>query len=141
MRVLIALGALLTVGCGAQMVRSASNSNSRYAPVNEKERGGVIKYVSDAASFIVNRGRDDAYKQMYQSCNGAYRIVAEGQRAEGSVVFASGSTNAMVTGTTTGRTTAVGGQSTNEASAYSEETHYWYIQYACAAPTDSTRKP
>jgi hypothetical protein len=141
MRVLIALGALLTVGCGAQMVRSASNSNSRYAPVNEKERGGVIKYVSDGASFIVNRRRDDAYKQMYQSCNGAYRVVAEGQRAEGSVVFASGTTDATATGTTAGRTTEVSGRSTSEASAYSEETHYWYIQYTCVAPTDSTRNP
>ena len=81
------------------MVRPASNGDSPYAPINERARGGVIKYLSDGASFVVRRRRDSAYKQMYESCGGVYRIIAEGQKVEGGVVQSSSTTDVTATAT------------------------------------------
>ena len=128
---LVTLG--LSIGCGATMVKSAGGGNSPYAPANEKSLGGVIKYLSDGASFVVNRRRDDAYKQMYKSCNGPYHIVAEGQRVEGSVVVSSATATGTATASTSGGVTQASGKSTAEGTSTSSDFHYWYIQYACGA--------
>ena len=136
-------------GCTAQMVKSAGVSTSPYAPLNE-QRTGVVRYLNAGAEFVVKRRREDAYKRMFESCAGAYRITAEGDVPDGRVVTstASGSstTDAAATATTSGRTTTATGQSTAKTSADGTTlelgVHYWYIQYACAgADTATTKKP
>ena len=94
--------------CAAQMVSSpGAQSSSPYAPVNEKSRGGVIKYLNGGADSVIEKRRNDAYKQMHTACNGKYRIDAEGQKEEGGVVTASGN------------------------SAFFSPSQYWHIQFSC----------
>lgn len=97
------------VGCSAKMVSAPgmSSAPSPYAPVNEANRGGVIKYRNEGVAAIRQKRREDAYKQMFTACNGKYKIDAEGPREEGGVVVPVGNV-AMV-----------------------EATQYWYIQFSC----------
>jgi len=105
------LAAAITVagltGCTSAEMVSSPNSGSAYAPVNEGSRGGVVKYLNDGADFVRKQRRDDAYKQMHDACNGAYRIDTEGSNAEGGAVITSGS------------------------GAFWAQSHYWYIQFSC----------
>ena len=103
-------------GCGAQMVSTRGNASSKYAPINEKDaNGGVIKYLNDGAAFVVQQRRDDAYKQMYNYCNGKYKIVKEGPQAEGGYAYTqSGQTENPFNAVTTFGTS-----------------QYWYIWFEC----------
>ena len=78
----IILAALaLLCGCSAKMVSNpGSVAPAKYAPVNEASRGGTIKYRNQGFGSIRRKRREDAYKQMSQSCGGAYQIDAEGPR-------------------------------------------------------------
>jgi hypothetical protein len=67
--------ALLLTGCAAEMV-NFRNPSSQYAPLNET-RGGTIKYQLNDVSENITMMREDAYKQMYQACEGPYKIVRE----------------------------------------------------------------
>ena len=141
--------ALASLACSAQMVRPAGESTSKYAPVNERSQPGVVKYLNDGASFVIKRRRESAYKQMFETCHGPYRIVAEGQRVEGGVVMTSTTVSAEGKSTSTertdGRTTRGTTRTSVEASAdgtaISADVHYWYIQYACeSAGRDSSMR-
>jgi hypothetical protein len=78
-------------------------------------RTGVVSYDNDDFGFIKKRRREDAYKQMYESCNGPYQIVAEGPKSDGAAV-------------------KTGYDGTTRVS----EGQRWYIQYRCGAASDST---
>ncbi len=100
--------AIALTACAAQMISSpGAASTSAYAPVNEASRGGIVKYLNQGADFVTKQRREDAYKQMHTTCNGKYRIDAEGPKAEGGVVSVIGN------------------------SAYYSESVYWYIQFSC----------
>ena len=97
--------------CSATMVNApgASSASSPYAPVNEASRGGMIKYLNQGASYVVEQRREDAYKQMYTACRGTYRIDAEGPNAEGGAAIPIQGGGAVWT-----------------------QSQYWYIQFSCA---------
>jgi len=71
----------LTACTSADMLRTpgASPEKSKYAPQNESSNNsvGVVRYLNEGASFVVDARREDAYKQMFNSCNGKYEIIAE----------------------------------------------------------------
>lgn len=72
------------VGCSASnVVRPEGKSNSKYAPQNEAGRNGVVKYLNKGGEFVKKARRDDAYKKMYENCNGEYNIVNEDVRYDG----------------------------------------------------------
>jgi len=83
-------------------------ADSDYAPVNERSRPGVVKYLNAGADSVIRARRKDAYKRMHDACGGPYRIDAEGPREEGGVV-------APLPG---------GG-------FYGGTFQYWYIQFSC----------
>jgi hypothetical protein len=66
-------------GCAAQMLNSPTGAaSSRYAPVRRaSQEVGIVKYSADGAAFIVQQRKNDAYKQMYETCSGSYEIVRE----------------------------------------------------------------
>ncbi|RYZ93035.1 MAG: hypothetical protein EOP06_02385 [Proteobacteria bacterium] len=102
------LGSLLT-GCVATMVNHPGGvSSSPYAPVNEKSRGGVIKYLNQGADVVIKERREDAYKQMYKACDGKYKLDAEGEKSDGGYVV-----------------------KISDSSASWADTSYWYIQFSC----------
>jgi len=105
---------LLTVSCGAQMVSrpgAVGRAGTKYAPINEAEvsRSGVIKYLNEGDDYFKVKRRDDAYKQMYESCGGSYHIDSEGPRVEGGTVVPIGDISVVTT------------------------SQYWYIQFSCAS--------
>lgn len=105
---MMTLIALYITSCAtADIVQSVGGSGSAYAPTNDSQRPGIVKYLNDGADFIVKARREDAYKKMYESCNGKYKIVNEGPQAEG------------------GAMTPVG-----NSYMYSQF-NYWYISFQC----------
>jgi hypothetical protein len=82
MKILIPL--LFLVSCSATMMNHGGN-RSAYAPAGYQEKG-VVRYLNNGASFIVNQRREDAFKQMYTACNGAYRITREGSEKDGATI-------------------------------------------------------
>ena len=75
------------LGCTSSMViKPGSQVQSQYAPVNESTRRGIVKYLNQGASFVIEQRRKHAYRRMYTECGGKYRIVAEGPRLEGGVI-------------------------------------------------------
>jgi len=80
--VLIAVFFVL-VGCSASnVIRPEGKSNSKYAPKNEAGRNGIVKYLNKGPEYVKKARREDAYKIMYQNCNGKYNIVNENIRYE-----------------------------------------------------------
>lgn len=107
-----AILSLLFSGCtSAVMVNRRGDSVSQYAPTNEKlNHGGMIKYLNQGYKGIIKKRRENSYKQMYQSCNGPYRITSEGQRAEGgSALIVPGPLSGVVY----------------------ESSQWWYIAFEC----------
>jgi len=99
----------ICAACTAQMVNAPGGmSDSPYAPVNEASRSGVIKYLNGGADAVIKSRREDAYKKMYDACNGKYRIDAEGPREEGGVVMG-----------------------ISPSSSVYANSEYWYIQFSC----------
>lgn len=54
---------------------------SKYAPANYQEKGS-IQYLNAGADLLIEKRREDAFKQMYEACNGEYEIVREGAKSE-----------------------------------------------------------
>jgi hypothetical protein len=109
MRLLV--GLFLLQGCAATMVSNpGSAENVQYAPVNESERSGMVKYLNQGADFVIKGRRADAYKQMHEACKGSYKIDSEGPQSNGSV-------------------TAVAAPGV----AFTESNQYWYIRFSCVS--------
>lgn len=75
--IMIFLTVLLT-SCSAVVVKKIGKP-SKYAPANYQDIGRV-KYLSGGADWIVEKRREDAFKQMHDSCDGAYEITREGNK-------------------------------------------------------------
>lgn len=102
---------LLVSGCAANMVSGPGGSDGLdYAPVNEGQRPGLVKYLNQGADFVIRGRRADAYKQMHDSCNGPYKIDSEGPQSEGQVGVVASS----------GLFASTGSQ-------------YWYIHFSCVS--------
>ena len=84
-----------------------SGSGSAYAPSNEVQRPGMIKYLNQGADFVIKARREDAYKKMYDSCGGRYKIVSEGPQAEGGAMLPVGNAYMFA------------------------QSNYWYISFQC----------
>jgi len=71
---------ILLSGCTtANLVRApGDNAPKEYAPINSGDSTyGVVNYLNEGASFVTNARRKDAYKKMYEACNGKYKILGE----------------------------------------------------------------
>ena len=141
--------------CGATLISAAGSGNSRYGPLNDAMRTGVVKYSIDGANFLITRRRNDAYKKMYESCGGPYVIVTEGAREENvrvvSTITDSSSGTTTESGTAVEKagetrivsksadTTQAGSQHTIERVRQTVADHYWYVEYRCATAADTTK--
>jgi hypothetical protein len=114
-KAIAAASVVVLAACSATMVKSAGPSGSAYAPVNEKDSHGIVSYLNDGAETVRKKRREDAYRKMYESCAGPYRIVTEGEKVEGGSVVK---------------------VDPNVTSFFSF--HDWYIEYACQPKADST---
>lgn len=80
-KITILLISLSALGCtSANMIKAPNSSNipQEYAPVNSpKDNFGVVNYLDEGASSVREARRKDAFKKMYNSCNGKYRILEE----------------------------------------------------------------
>ena len=73
-------GILIFSGCSTTNVEQVPGSmaHSKYAPVNSQEQYGVVSYLDKGFSSAARR--EDAYKKMYEVCNGKYKIIRESSK-------------------------------------------------------------
>lgn len=69
----ILVSSSLIIGCSAQMLVSP---NEKYGPT-DGEKTGRIRYLAEGASSVINARRNNALKQMYEACNGHYKILED----------------------------------------------------------------
>ena len=74
-------------------------ASSAYAPENESH-AGVVSYRVGTSSIVASIRREEAYKQMFNACEGHYRIVGETEDRNN---FAAYSNNGMTVGGMIGR--------------------------------------
>lgn len=101
----IAFMALFLASCGSTNV--SLPTRSEYAPKDYKPKG-MVKYLNQGADSVIAGRKEDAFKEMYQNCNGNYRITAEGPREEGGVITPISQDSSMIM-----------------------SSQYWYISYEC----------
>ena len=134
--------------CGATMVNAPGHAGA-YAPVNDADRVGVIKFRDD--DLLREKRRQDAYKQMYNACGGKYEIVNEGESIDGKEIshYANTKTrsdsSAQSTTTYRRRAATTDANSTAETNTSNSSTtvvrnqHYWVMQFRCVR--DSAAEP
>lgn len=92
------------IGCtSATLVKTPGVSSipSEYAPVNAaSDNFGTVKYLDEGISAVREARKKDAYKKMYEACNGKYAILNTGA-SESNPVF---STQGNLTFTATSST-------------------------------------
>jgi len=86
--------AMFFTGCGANMIR-VPGETSQYAPLNDNPNRGVISYKANGPKWAVKARLEDAYKQMYEACNGKYIIIGEDSQIAGAVAVPIGQVTAM----------------------------------------------
>ncbi|MCU0848417.1 MAG: hypothetical protein MUD12_11075 [Spirochaetes bacterium] len=78
----MALVSLAVVAAGCESARlvvpPGSAETTPGAPMNEKDRPGIIKYLSEGSDSAVKRRREEAYAKMSELCASCYEIVSEG---------------------------------------------------------------
>jgi len=144
-----ALAASLAVSaCGATMVNAPGHAGA-YAPVNDADRVGVIKFRDD--DLLREKRRQDAYKQMYQACGGKYAIVDEGESIDGKEIShysntktttdstAESTTRYRQRSTTTNANSSAETNTANSSTTVVRNQHYWVMQFRCVH--DSTAQP
>lgn len=52
-------------------------TTSQYAPKGYRPKG-MVKYLNRGADFVIGQRKEDAFKQMSETCNGNYKITSEG---------------------------------------------------------------
>lgn len=78
---------VFATGCSAKLISApGAKSGSAFAPVNEASLPGVVRYSAKGIKPIVNARREAAYKKMFETCNGKYRIVGESSDSRGGVI-------------------------------------------------------
>ena len=79
------------IGCTSKMeILPGSKSNSKYEPLNTEEQYGLISYNNKGADSVVAVRREDAYKQMFEACDGRYEIISESSKNTGAVFISNG---------------------------------------------------
>jgi ABC-type transport system involved in cytochrome bd biosynthesis fused ATPase/permease subunit len=78
--ILMMISVLLLSSCSSKMTKSVGHK-SAYAPANYEEKGAV-EYLNAGADWVIEKRREDAFKQMYSACNGQYEITREGNKSE-----------------------------------------------------------
>lgn len=108
-QIILSLTSICLFSCAtAEIVNPIGGiSGSAYAPSNESQRPGMIKYLNQGADFVIKARREDAYKKMYESCSGRYKIVSESPQAEGGTVTPIGNSYIFA------------------------QSSYWYITFQC----------
>ena len=68
----------LLYGCvGAHVSMERSPHGDKYGPENYGKGIGVISYTTNGAAWVVENKREEAYKQMHETCKGHYVINKE----------------------------------------------------------------
>ncbi len=101
-----------------------SSGESQYAPMNERN-GGQVRYLAAGIPPVQKARREDAYKQMFEKCDGRYRIVSESSESAGSI--------------TTGQAHAYGNNA--YGSAVTVNGSWRYIDFECGAAPSRPDEP
>ncbi|MCG7584591.1 hypothetical protein [Photobacterium sp. OFAV2-7] len=74
----IFFSALLLIGCSAGEIQSNTDHLSPYAPLNASDTGiHSIAYLDEGADLVRDARREDAFKKMFDYCDGRYVLLDE----------------------------------------------------------------
>lgn len=76
---LIILSSIIFVSCATSTMIQNPKEVPRYAPKGYKQTGS-IKYLNQGADSVILDRREDAFKQMHDSCGGDYRVISESNK-------------------------------------------------------------
>lgn len=99
MKKFIAVVLIISIsGCTANMVQHpyAAKTVSKYAPTNEQQDTsgvGITSYMNEGHSSVREARREDAYKKMYEACDGEYVILGQSSSETGDFYYTQGMSN------------------------------------------------
>lgn len=93
-----------------------------------------MKYLSDGASFVVNKRLEDAYNKMEEFCGGGYTIIAESDSSEFAGTITNFSGNGNATTNVYGNTAYTSGSAYGQSQSYAVHSNFTYISFRCNEP-------
>jgi hypothetical protein len=73
---------LILIGCSDKTAQHVTHRvKSLYGPTDGAP-GGTVRYSNEGSESAINRRREDAYKKMFDACDGKYKITSEHVSAE-----------------------------------------------------------
>jgi hypothetical protein len=73
---------LILIGCSDKTAQHVTHRvKSQYGPTDAVP-GGMVRYSNEGSDSDINRRREDAYKKMFDACDGKYKITSEHVSAE-----------------------------------------------------------
>lgn len=91
-------------GCkSATLVRVPGTSDipSQYAPLNRQDNDfGIVSYLDEGSKAVRDARKKDAYKKMYEVCDGRYVVLDESYSESDPVFSIYGNTTFTTTSTT-----------------------------------------
>lgn len=72
------------------MIRTESGQQSQYGPQNPAPKGGTVRYLNAGSSGVIASRRENAFKKMFDECNGKYVITSEGGQDAGAAMLFQG---------------------------------------------------
>ena len=77
---IVLLSSLVLGGCvSADWVKHPNEAftTSKYAPESERTSNGIgiVRYLNEGHSSVIESRKEDAFKKAYEACNGKYEIV------------------------------------------------------------------
>jgi hypothetical protein len=100
MKIIILAILLFLTACGSTDVTLPTRPE--HAPKDYKPKG-MVKYNNAGMDSVKAKRKEDAFKRMSDNCNGKYKVLDEGAKAEGGIV----------------------------TSGVLVPTEFWYISYEC----------
>lgn len=87
----------------ATIVKEPGTSSipSEYAPLNKQDDlYGIVSYLDEGAQSVRDARRENAFKKMYESCEGKYLLLEEGNSESNPMFSTYGNTTFTTTSTT-----------------------------------------
>jgi hypothetical protein len=114
-----------------------ASCSAKFVHKDYKNKRGVVSFMNEGASSVIDARREDAEKKMASFCKGNYEILAETSKDQyaGTVASMNSQTSSSANGSynnQTGRFTASGSSQTNSwGSAFAMHQNHIYLMFQC----------
>ncbi|MGH8283155.1 MAG: hypothetical protein ACRESE_04845 [Gammaproteobacteria bacterium] len=78
---IVSLVCLFTAGCAVTTAEMMAKPGGPYGPTTGSDFG-MVRYQADGSASDIQMRQQDANRQMYDACDGHYRILSQGARSQ-----------------------------------------------------------